>query len=574
MRKKLFFVLATSLILTSEVFSQTVIKSFVAPGDNATWGLTWDGQSLWSANISDSGSTIYQIDTSGNVLSSFDIPTIASGLAWDGSALWISEGLGDKIYRVSKSGVLLKKIATKSKRLAGLAWDGANLWVIFQDSLTINKLDSNGNVLIRFSIADYDGNPSGLTWNGSSLWLCESFDNQIIQLSSEGNFISSFTGPGTNATELEWDEKYLWVSDIVTDRIYQLAVPILPVAIDLGVAERFTVLSLGGTVTAETDETFTGHSGVFGDVGVANGGDFNISGNSFITGTVFLNTAGRLSQSGSSTIGAVLQNAETDSLLNQAIGDALTASGIASSLPSTIQNINYIDNYTGTIVGREGINVLNISNLILSDKATLNLSAPGNSYFVINITGGYQLSGGSNILLLGGLTHLNLLFNIIGAGSKIDLSGSSNAFGILLAPARGVGLSGSSVLKGKIIAGGGQITLSGGAQAIGDFSTDVKPEATTRNPKSFTLWGNFPNPFNALTQIKYYLSKDGLVELTVYNLLGKKVKVLVNQRQTRGEKIIYWDGKDDLSQDVASGIYFYKLVTQNGSDFGKMTLLK
>ena len=79
----------------------------------------------------------------------------------------------------------------------------------------------------------------------------------------------------------------------------------------------------------------------------------------------------------------------------------------------------------------------------------------------------------------------------------------------------------------------------------------------------YQLSQNYPNPFNSETVIWYYLPDVGYqpaeVEITIYNLLGKKVKSLVNGREYPGEHKVRWDGRDDSGKEAASGIYFYRL---------------
>jgi hypothetical protein len=88
-------------------------------------------------------------------------------------------------------------------------------------------------------------------------------------------------------------------------------------------------------------------------------------------------------------------------------------------------------------------------------------------------------------------------------------------------------------------------------------------------PLRTELSQNYPNPFNASTEIAYTLSRDSKVRLEVYNILGQRIKTLVDTRQEAGCKTVNWD-----ASDYSSGIYFYKL-TVNGKTFTKrMTLLK
>ena len=103
---------------------------------------------------------------------------------------------------------------------------------------------------------------------------------------------------------------------------------------------------------------------------------------------------------------------------------------------------------------------------------------------------------------------------------------------------------------------------------------DPSAKRSTSLPKSYELFQNSPNPFNPETQIKYDLPSTGLVQLTVFNILGQKVKVLVNGVQPAGHCLVTWDGKDDAGKEVASGIYFYKLETGHFQNTKKMVLLK
>jgi hypothetical protein len=93
-------------------------------------------------------------------------------------------------------------------------------------------------------------------------------------------------------------------------------------------------------------------------------------------------------------------------------------------------------------------------------------------------------------------------------------------------------------------------------------------------PAGFSLSQNYPNPFNPSTCIEYQLIKSELVKLTVYNVLGKAVKTLINEKQTSGAKRITWDGTNDVGDKMVSGIYYYRLEAGGKSKTKKMVLLK
>lgn len=91
---------------------------------------------------------------------------------------------------------------------------------------------------------------------------------------------------------------------------------------------------------------------------------------------------------------------------------------------------------------------------------------------------------------------------------------------------------------------------------------------------TFNLSQNYPNPFNQNTLIRYSLPKSSKVELVIYNLLGQKVRTLINQSQNAGYKAVFWDGEGDKGEKVASGVYFYKLQYGDYKQTKKMLLLK
>ena len=88
------------------------------------------------------------------------------------------------------------------------------------------------------------------------------------------------------------------------------------------------------------------------------------------------------------------------------------------------------------------------------------------------------------------------------------------------------------------------------------------------------LFQNYPNPFNAGTTIRYQLQERSMVKLVVYNLLGQRVKSLVQGQQSAGKYSIHWDGTSDAGRPVASGIYIYRITVDNYVQSRKMMLLK
>ena len=73
------------------------------------------------------------------------------------------------------------------------------------------------------------------------------------------------------------------------------------------------------------------------------------------------------------------------------------------------------------------------------------------------------------------------------------------------------------------------------------------------------LLQNTPNPFNPVTTVPYFLPSDGYVTLAVFNVHGKQVRRLRDQKDTQGTHYVTWDAKNDRGDAVTSGIYFYRL---------------
>jgi subtilisin family serine protease len=107
-----------------------------------------------------------------------------------------------------------------------------------------------------------------------------------------------------------------------------------------------------------------------------------------------------------------------------------------------------------------------------------------------------------------------------------------------------------------------------------DTSTTEKPDTTTYIPDSFALYQNYPNPFNSETIINYDLPVDTEVELVIFNVLGQKVRTLMNEKEKAGENSIPWDGRDDRGLPLGSGTYLLRMKCDDFIEVKKMMLLR
>ena len=109
-------------------------------------------------------------------------------------------------------------------------------------------------------------------------------------------------------------------------------------------------------------------------------------------------------------------------------------------------------------------------------------------------------------------------------------------------------------------------------------SNEVQVEMTNADnnliPLITELGTNHPNPFNPTTTISFSLHEEQEVSLEIYNMKGQKVKRLVSSQLSAGKHSILWNGKDEEGKQISSGIYFYRMITDDYSASKKMIMLK
>jgi hypothetical protein len=106
-----------------------------------------------------------------------------------------------------------------------------------------------------------------------------------------------------------------------------------------------------------------------------------------------------------------------------------------------------------------------------------------------------------------------------------------------------------------------------GGYAMSTFSEALIPEV-------FALHQNYPNPFNPVTTLRYDLPENSYVNVTVYDMIGREVRTLVNTTQDAGFKSVIWDATNDYGKPVSAGVYLYKIQAGEYISTKKMVLLK
>lgn len=170
----------------------------------------------------------------------------------------------------------------------------------------------------------------------------------------------------------------------------------------------------------------------------------------------------------------------------------------------------------------------------------------------------YSGADGSLLFQINGVTaNDNLGFSVAGVG---DMNGNGRA----------------DVIVGARLADPGGLTDAGSAYVYSFSPTGVTKEEFAGIPSSFLLAQNFPNPFNAGTQIVFELpgAESRSVRLEVFDILGQRIATLIDQSLSGGRYHVTWDGKDGQGKAVGSGVYFYRLTAGEFKETRRMTLIK
>ena len=107
-----------------------------------------------------------------------------------------------------------------------------------------------------------------------------------------------------------------------------------------------------------------------------------------------------------------------------------------------------------------------------------------------------------------------------------------------------------------------------------EFYLNINNDLNYSKRLSFSLNNNYPNPFNPKTWLSYYLPKETYVRLSIYNMQGELVKILINDIQPQGLNIIDWDATNSKGNKVGSGIYIYNIRTSDYQESKRLVFIK
>jgi hypothetical protein len=237
----------------------------------------------------------------------------------------------------------------------------------------------------------------------------------------------------------------------------------------------FTALTSGSL--NDTNNTETGPSIITGNVGVGGRGNFSMS-DGQLNGDLYMNRFGKFTMSGPAQFNGTFRQSHTagDSvdttltnalsgaqyLSNQANSEAATSNYTVNGNHQVLTNVNITQNTTTTIDITSGQKaVINLSNFVMT-SGTFDLQGTAMQTYIINVAQNFSLNN-SKIVLSGGISAKNVLFNIVGTGPTVNMQQGTSMQGILLAYQRQVDLSGGKVF-GRVIAE--QLTVTSGGQVI------------------------------------------------------------------------------------------------------------
>ena len=318
--------------------------------------------------------------------------------------------------------------------------------------------------------------------------------------------------------------------------------------VNIGTASDFVLLAKTGIST-------TGSTQITGDIGLSP------SAATFITGFGLIMDASGTFSTSSLITGKVYAADYTDptpTKMTTAVSDMETAYTDAAGRTSP----DYTELYTGDLTGQTltpGLYKWGTAVIVSAGGVTISGSAT--DVWIFQIAQNLTLGNGAMITLSGGAQASNIFWQVAG---QVTLGTTSAMKGIILCQTL-IEIQTGATLNGLALAQTA-VTL--------DANTVTKPAPVTTVedeslPKEFSLSQNYPNPFNPTSTIRYDIPKISFVQISVYDVLGNKIKILVDEEKSPGHYEIVFDAKE-----LSSGIYFYEIQTGEYLQSKKMIIMK
>ena len=181
----------------------------IGDGLGLTWSVAWDGSTIWTATL---WGDVYQLHPeSGAVISKLKYPgPQAWGMTFDGEDLWINDFAEKRVYQMSTSGRVLSSfpIPDQTGGAKGITWNGTHLCLMGWTSPTVYVLDRSGAEVERFTLNRDAG--GGIAWDGQSFWIPAG--GRINSYSATGQYQGHIYACSEGTWDLTWDGTHLWAT--------------------------------------------------------------------------------------------------------------------------------------------------------------------------------------------------------------------------------------------------------------------------------------------------------------------------------------------------------------------------
>lgn len=297
-------------------------------------------------------------------------------------------------------------------------------------------------------------------------------------------------------------------------------------------------------------------SAITGDIGLspATGGNITGFGGLEVTGTIY--TVDASGPAGSVPAASMLTTAQGD--LTIAYNDA------ANRVP--VPAGTFLNPGTGDIGGLTlvaGLYKFTSGVLMSITGSDVTLSGSPTDVWIFQIATTLTLGNGIQVILADGAQAANVFWQV---GTSATLGTNSVLKGTILAD-QSISLGTGASVEGRLLASIAAVTIESSTVTVPQLL--ITSADDEMQPDGFNLSQNFPNPFNPSTTISYHLPANGHVSVTITDMMGREVSVLVNEVQSAGAHQIVWD-----AQGFSSGTYIYRLETGSSISVKRMLLLK
>jgi len=319
-----------------------------------------------------------------------------------------------------------------------------------------------------------------------------------------------------------------------------------PATVDLGSSGDFVLLA--GSLVSNVPM-----SAITGDLGLSPAAGSNITGfgEAEVTGIIY--TVDESGPAGSVPSATMLSTAKEDIII--AYNDFVDRTPVPTG--------EFLNPGAGNIGGMTLVpGLYKFTSTLSITGSDVTLTGTATDVWIFQIASDLVVGSGIQVILAGEALAANIFWQV---GTSATLETGSVFKGTILAD-QSISLNTGATIEGRLLASNAAVTLESSTVTAPGLVTAVEEEMV---PGSFALSQNYPNPFNPVTMIDYQTPASGHVMLSVYDVSGREVALLVDQVQQAGNYRTAWDARA-----YASGLYFYRLQAGSFVSLKKMAFIK